>query len=150
MSTRRIFTRPARLAAIAPYLWMGLFFLVPFVFVLKISLSQTVIAQPPYEPLIPLGQGWQALRDALAKFDGANFALLGSDDLYVLSYLRSLVVALVSTAMLLLIGYPIAYGMARLPPARQPLAMTLVIVPFWTSFLIRIYAWINVLQHDGL
>ena len=150
MSSRRVFTRPARFAAILPYLWMVLFFLVPFAFVLKISLSQTAIAQPPYVPLFPLDQGWQAFKAALAQLDVANFALLTSDDLYMLSYLRSLTVALASTALLLVIGYPMAYAMARLPVRWQPLAMTLVIVPFWTSFLIRIYAWINVLQHDGL
>ncbi len=149
MSARRIFTRPARLAAIAPYLWMVLFFLVPFGFVLKISLSQTAIAQPPYTPVFDFAQGVGVLRSA-AELSLDNFRLLVSDDLYVLSYLRSLVVAAVSTSILLVIGYPIAYGMARLPPRWQPLAMMLVIVPFWTSFLIRIYAWINILQHDGL
>lgn len=150
MTTRRIFTRPARLAAIAPYLWMLLFFLVPFGFVLKISLSQTAIAQPPYVPVFLLADGWQGFRDALSQLNPGNFALLLSDDLYVVSYLRSVVVALSSTALLLAIGYPVAYGMTRLPRPLQPLAMILVIVPFWTSFLIRIYAWINVLQHDGL
>jgi len=150
MSARNIFTGPARLAAIAPYVWMVLFFLVPFGFVLKISLSQTVIAQPPYAPVFDLGAGWTAIRQAFAALSLDNFRLLVSDDLYFLSYLRSLVVALASTGMLLLIGYPIAYGMARLPRRWQPLAMMLVIVPFWTSFLIRIYAWINILQHDGL
>ncbi|WP_024518993.1 ABC transporter permease subunit [Bradyrhizobium sp. Tv2a-2] len=150
MSARNIFTRPARLAAIAPYLWMVLFFLVPFGFVLKISLSQTVIAQPPYAPVFDFSAGWTALKAAFGALSLDNFRLLVSDDLYVLSYARSLVVALASTAMLLLIGYPIAYGMARLPRRWQPVAMMLVIVPFWTSFLIRIYAWINILQHDGL
>ena len=150
MSARHIFARPARLAAIAPYLWMALFFLVPFGFVLKISLSQTAIAQPPYLPVFDLTQGLAAIRAAFAALSLDNFRLLVSDDLYVLSYLRSLVVAAVSTSILLLIGYPIAYGMARLPQRWQPIAMMLVIVPFWTSFLIRIYAWINILQHDGL
>jgi len=150
MSGRRIFAGPARLAAIAPYLWLLLFFLLPFGFVVKISLSQTAIAQPPYVPVIPLTEGLAALRDALAQLDLANFASLSSDQLYIDSYLRSLLVAASATAMLAFVGYPIAYGMARLPPARQPVAMMLVIVPFWTSFLIRIYAWINVLQHDGL
>ncbi len=150
MTGRRIFTRPARLAAIAPYLWMVLFFLVPFGFVLKISLSQTAIAQPPYVPVVSLAAGWESFKGALAQLNSDNFALLLSDDLYVVSYLRSVGVALVSTAMLLAIGYPVAYGMSRLRPSWQPLAMTLVIVPFWTSFLIRIYAWINVLQHDGI
>ncbi len=150
MSAPSIFTRPARLAAIAPYLWMALFFLVPFVFVLKISLSQTAIAQPPYTPVFDLTEGWEAIKAAFAALSVDNFRLLLSDDLYVLSYLRSFVVASVSTSILLVIGYPIAYGMARLPRGWQSVAMMLVIVPFWTSFLIRIYAWINILQHDGL
>lgn len=150
MSARAIFTRPARLAAIAPYVWMVLFFLVPFAFVLKISLSETAIAQPPYTPVFDLGAGWTAIKHAFGALSTDNFRLLVSDDLYVLSYLRSLVVAVISTSILLLIGYPIAYGMARLPRRWQPVAMMLVIVPFWTSFLIRIYAWINILQHDGL
>jgi putrescine transport system permease protein len=150
MSASSIFTRPARLAAIAPYLWMALFFLVPFVFVLKISLSQTAIAQPPYTPVFDWSEGWATITAAFAALSLDNFKLLVSDDLYVMSYLRSLVVAVVSTSILLVIGYPIAYGMARLPPRWQSVAMMLVIVPFWTSFLIRIYAWINILQHDGL
>jgi putrescine transport system permease protein len=150
MSARRIFARPARRAAIAPYLWMALFFLVPFVFVVKISLSQTAIAMPPYAPVFDLTAGFATIKAALAALSLDNFKLLLSDDLYVFSYLRSLFVAVVSTSILLLIGYPIAYGMARLPARWQSVAMMLVIVPFWTSFLIRIYAWINILQHDGL
>ncbi|MDO9061767.1 MAG: ABC transporter permease subunit [Bradyrhizobium sp.] len=150
MSARRIFAGPARLAAIAPWLWMALFFLVPFGFVLKISLSQTAVAQPPYLPVFDLTQGIAAIKEAFAALSLDNYKLLVSDNLYVLSYLRSLVVAVVSTSILLLIGYPIAYAMARLPRKWQGIAMMLVIVPFWTSFLIRIYAWINILQHDGL
>src|SRR4051812_40483569 len=150
MSARRIFAGPARLAAVAPYLWMLLFFLVPFGFVLKISLSQTAIAMPPYTPVFDPSQGWAAIKAAFATLSLDNFKLLISDSLYVLSYLRSIVVALLSTAILVLIGYPIAYGMARLPQRWQAVAMMLVVVPFWTSFLIRIYAWINILQHDGL
>jgi putrescine transport system permease protein len=123
---------------------------VPFGFVLKISLSQTAIAQPPYLPVFDLTQGFAAIKAAFAALSLDNFKLLISDDLYVLSYLRSLVVAAISTSILLLIGYPIAYGMARLPRKWQGIAMMLVIIPFWTSFLIRIYAWINILQHDGL
>jgi putrescine transport system permease protein len=150
MSARQIFAKPARYAAIAPYLWMALFFLVPFGFVLKIALSQTAIAQPPYTPVFDLWEGREATKAALQQLSLDNFKLLISDNLYILSYLRSLIVALLSTAMLLLIGYPVAYGMARLPQRWQGIAMMLVIVPFWTSFLIRIYAWINILQHDGL
>jgi putrescine transport system permease protein len=150
MSARRIFAGPARLAAIAPCLWMVLFFLVPFGFVLKISLSQTAVAQPPYLPVFDLMEGFAAIKAAFAALSLDNFRLLVSDNLYILSCLRSLVVAAVSTAILLLIGYPVAYAMARLPQRWQGIAMMLVIVPFWTSFLIRIYAWINILQHDGL
>jgi putrescine transport system permease protein len=149
MTAAGLFTRPARLAAVAPYLWMVLFFLVPFGFVLKISLSQTAIAQPPYVPVFDLAQGFHTIKGA-AELSLDNFRLLLSDNLYVFSYLRSLGVAAISSAMLLAIGYPIAYGMARLPQQWRAVAMMLVIVPFWTSFLIRIYAWINILQHDGL
>lgn len=150
MSARNIFARPARFAAIAPYVWMVLFFLVPFGFVLKISLSQTAIAQPPYTPVFDFTEGFSAIKAALGELSFENFKLLISDNIYILSYLRSLVVAVTSTVILLLIGYPVAYGMARLPRRWQSVAMMLVIVPFWTSFLIRIYAWINILQHDGL
>jgi putrescine transport system permease protein len=150
MGASRNFSRPARIAAIAPYLWMALFFLVPFFFILKISLSQTAISQPPYEPLFDLTQGLEGVKQAAAQLSVENFRLLLSDSLYVLSYLRSIVVAAVSTFILVLLGYPIAYGMSRLPRGWQALAMLAVIVPFWTSFLIRIYAWINILQRDGL
>ncbi|MBR0698016.1 ABC transporter permease [Bradyrhizobium lablabi] len=150
MSARRIFAGPARLAAIAPYLWMVLFFLVPFGFVFKISLSQTAIAQPPYTPVFDFTEGREALAAAFGQLSFDNFRLLISDNLYILSYLRSVMVAVTSTVILLVIGYPVAYGMARLPRRWQAVAMVLVIVPFWTSFLIRIYAWINILQHDGL
>ena len=95
MSARRIFARPARFGAIAPYVWMLLFFLVPFGFVLKISLSQTAIAQPPYLPLFDPTEGWAAIKAAFAALSPENFRLIVSDDLYVLSYLRSLIVAVV-------------------------------------------------------
>src|ERR1700755_3266340 len=106
MKGRRPFTHLGRLAAIAPYLWMVLFFLVPFGFVLKIALSQAAIAQPPYVPAFDLAAGWESFKSALAAFSFDNFKLLESDDLYILSYVRSLLVALTSTAILLLIGYP--------------------------------------------
>jgi putrescine transport system permease protein len=150
MNARHIFTAPARRAAIAPYLWMVLLFLVPFGFVLKISLSQTAIAQPPYLPVFGVIDGIAGWKASFAALSLDNFRLLLSDTLYINSYLRSLGVALFATTLLLLIGYPMAYAMARLPSRWQGVAMMLVIVPFWTSFLIRIYAWINILQHDGL
>ncbi|MDQ8726929.1 ABC transporter permease [Bradyrhizobium sp. LHD-71] len=150
MSASRNFARPARIAAIAPYLWMVVFFLVPFAFILKISLSQTAISQPPYEPVFELAHGWQGLKAAVGQLSIENFRLLASDNLYVLSYLRSVAVAAVSALILVVLGYPLAYGMSRLPRGWQRVAILAVIVPFWTSFLIRIYAWINVLQRDGL
>ncbi|WP_425908662.1 ABC transporter permease [Nitrobacter sp. TKz-YC02] len=150
MNGRGLFSVPARRAAIAPFLWMLLFFLLPFGFVLKISLSHTVMAQPPYLPVFDPAEGIAALKAAIAALSPENFKLLASDHFYVLSYLRSVVVALISTSILLAVGYPIAHGMSRLPARWQPIAMILVIVPFWTSFLIRVYAWINILQHDGI
>src|SRR5215475_7624702 len=104
MSARRIFSRPARFAAIAPYVWMALFFLVPFAFVLKISLSQTAIAQPPYVPVFDVASPG-AIARALALLSSDNYRLLSSDSLYILSYLRSVFVAVVSTAILLVLGY---------------------------------------------
>jgi len=135
---------------LVPYLWLAALFLAPFVIVLKISLSQTAMAQPPYLPLLDLAAGWQGLESFAAQLSLDAYALLGSDELYLLSYLKSLQVAAISTAILLAIGYPIAYGIARSPRGVQPLLVMLVVLPFWTSFLIRIYAWINILQRDGL
>jgi putrescine transport system permease protein len=140
----------SRLVVLIPYLWLIAFFLVPFVIVAKISLSQTVMALPPYRPLLDLTAGWAGLKDFAAHLTLDAYALLGSDDIYLHSYLKSLEVAAVSTALLLLIGYPLAYGIARSPRGLQPLLVMLVVLPFWTSFLIRVYAWINILQRDGL
>jgi putrescine transport system permease protein len=140
----------ARLVVAAPYLWLIVFFLAPFLIVLKISLSETAIALPPYTPVLDLAAGLQGVRDFVAGLTFGNYVTLGGDDLYVFSYLRSLKVAAVSTALLLACGIPLAYGMARAPRRLQPLLVMLVVLPFWTSFLIRVYAWINILQHDGL
>jgi putrescine transport system permease protein len=133
-----------------PYLWLAIFFLAPFVIVLKISLSETAIAQPPYMPVLDLAAGWQGLRDFAGRLSVDSYRLLATDWIYLWSYLKSLEVAAISTAILLAIGYPVAYGIARSPRALQPLLVMFVVLPFWTSFLIRIYAWINILQRDGL
>ena len=133
-----------------PYAWLVLFFLIPFLIVLKISLSATAIAQPPYTPVLDPAAGLAGLKDFLAGLSLDNYAQLIADQLYVSSYLRSLEIAALSTVILLVLGYPVAYGMARAPRRWQGLLLVLVILPFWTSFLIRIYAWINILQHDGL
>jgi putrescine transport system permease protein len=139
-----------RLVVLIPYLWLIAFFLVPFIIVAKISLSQTAMALPPYTPVLDLAGGWTGLKDFAARLTVDAYALIGSDELYLNSYLKSLEVAGVSTALLLLIGYPFAYGIARAPGGLQPLLVMLVVLPFWTSFLIRVYAWINILQRDGL
>ena len=133
-----------------PYLWLFIFFLAPFVIVLKISLSQTALAQPPYVPLFDAAAGWAGLMDFVSQLSADSFRLLSSDSIYLLSYLKSLQVAAISTIVLLAVGYPIAYGMARAPRAWQPPLVMAVVLPFWTSFLIRIYAWINILQRDGI
>jgi putrescine transport system permease protein len=143
-------SRRARMAALLPYLWLAVFFLAPFGIVLKISLSQTALAQPPYLPLLDLSAGWAGLKHFAAGLSLDAYGLLASDPIYLFSYLKSLQVAGVSTAVLLVIGYPIAYGIARSPRRLQPILVMLVILPFWTSFLIRVYAWINILQRDGL
>jgi len=138
------------LALVAPYLWLVAFFLVPFAIVFKISLSQTAIAQPPYVPVLDVAAGWQGVRDFFAGLSLANYVTLAGDDLYVLSYLKSLKIAAVSTVILVFAGYPIAYAMTRAPSRARMLLVTLVVLPFWTSFLIRVYAWINILARDGL
>ena len=133
-----------------PYLWLLAFFLVPFLIVLKISLSQTAIAQPPYVPVFDLAAGWPGLQAFFAALSFDNYVLIGSDPLYLLSYVKSVEIAAFSTLILIFIGYPIAYAMARMPWRWQAVLVVLVVLPFWTSLLIRIYAWMNILQHDGL
>ena len=140
----------ARLVIGVPGLWLVAFFLVPFLIVIKISLSETAIAQPPYVPVFDLSAGWQGFLDFLGGLGIASYLTLAGDELYVLSYLNSLKVAALSTVMLVLAGLPIAYAMARAPRRTQPLLVALVVLPFLTSFLIRVYAWIDILQHDGL
>ncbi len=139
----------ARLVIRIPYAWLIAFFLVPFLIVVKISLSQTAIAQPPYTPVFDLAAGWHGVTAFFAGLSLDNYAFLGSDPLYLLSYVKSLEIAAFSTLLLLLIGYPIAFAITRTPRRLQGLLVLLVMLPFWTSFLIRIYAWMNILQHDG-
>jgi putrescine transport system permease protein len=139
-----------RLVVLVPYLWLVLFFLVPFLIVLKISLSRTAIAQPPYVPVFDLAAGWEGIKGLVAELSLENYAFILSDKLYLASYIKSLEVAAVATLLLLLIGFPLAYGIARAPRRWQPALFMMVVLPFWTSFLIRIYAWVNILQRDGL
>jgi putrescine transport system permease protein len=132
-----------------PFAWLLVFFLAPFLIVLKISLSQPAMAQPPYAPVFDLAAGARGLAAFFAGLSLDNYALLGSDPLYLLSYVKSIEIAAFSTLMLLVVGYPIAYAIARTPRRWQAVLVLLAVLPFWTSLLIRIYAWMNILQRDG-
>ena len=139
---------PARwLVVLVPYLWLFLFFLAPFLIILKISLSDTAIAMPPYTPVF---EGFSNLGAFFSGLDFENYVFLTEDPLYIEAYLSSLKIALISTTLLLLVGYPMALGLARAPASIRPLLVMLVILPFWTSFLIRVYAWIGILKPEGL
>lgn len=127
-----------------PYLWLMALFLIPFVIVFKISLSDIALAIPPYTPTMK--DGFAAL---IAGLDFENFVFLMEDDLYWKAYVSSVQIAALSTLFTLLIGYPMAYGMARAPEQWRPTLMMLVILPFWTSFLIRVYAWVGILSTEG-
>ncbi|MGA6148211.1 MULTISPECIES: ABC transporter permease subunit [Stenotrophomonas] len=129
----------------APYLWLLLFFAVPFVIILMISFARTQVGSPPYTWLLEYVDGAFSLNLNLG-----NYAALVKDNQYVLAYLSSIRIALVSTLLTLLIGYPMAYVISRMSPAARNVAMMLVVLPSWTSFLIRVYAWIGILDRNGL
>jgi len=132
-----------------PYAWLLVLFLVPFIIVLKISLSDIALAIPPYFPTLDLSKGLSGLMVYLSNLDFENFLFLTEDQLYWRAYLSSLNIAIVSTILTLVVGFPIAYGMARASSAWRPTLMMLVILPFWTSFLIRVYAWMGILSQEG-
>jgi len=132
-----------------PYLWLLALFLVPFIIVLKISLSDIALAIPPYTPTLDFSEGWRGIKDFFAGLDFENFVFLTTDDLYWKAYLSSLKIAFIATFCTLLVGYPIAYGMANAPDHWRPTLMMLVILPFWTSFLIRVYSWMGILSTEG-
>lgn len=139
-----------RLVLIAvPYTWLLVLFLVPFLIVLKMSLSDQALAIPPYTPTFHFSAGWEGVKALFSAFDFENFTWLSEDNLYWKAYLSSLQIALLSTILSLLVGFPIAYGMANASAAWRPTLMMLVILPFWTSFLIRVYAWIGILGANG-
>ncbi|MEW9807745.1 ABC transporter permease subunit [Mesorhizobium sp. ZMM04-5] len=139
-----------RLVIIVPYLWLLVFFLIPFVIVFKISMSQTAIAMPPYTPVLGFEEGLSGFWRQLGELNFENYLWLTDDPLYFNAYVSSVWIAGVSTLLALLVGYPIAYGMARAPASLRPTLLMLVILPFWTSFLIRVYAWIGILKPEGL
>ncbi|MCZ4353452.1 ABC transporter permease subunit [Roseovarius aestuarii] len=139
-----------RFALIAlPYFWLLALFLVPFLIVLKISLSDVALAIPPYTPTLDLSGGWGAFKEFLSGLDFENFEFLTTDDLYWKAYLSSVQIATIATILTLIAAYPIAYGMANAPDHWRPTLMMLVILPFWTSFLIRVYSWVGILSNEG-
>ena len=135
-------SRLRRLVAGVPLLWLALFFLAPYLLVLRTSLADPVIGQPPYSPLFDASGGLQLTLD--------NYRLLLGDRLFIGSYLESLRIAAVSTLLCLMVGYPMAYGIARSPRPWRTLLLLLVILPFWSSFLLRIYAWMGLLGTHGV
>ena len=134
-----------RLVAGIPTLWLLLLFLVPFLIVFRISFSEVRLAIPPYTPLIAWHHGTPTL-----EVHTSAYKFLFTDPLYVSSYLYSLKVAAVSTLCCLLIGYPMAYAIARSRPATRSVLLMLIVLPFWTSFLLRVYAWIGLLKNNGV
>ncbi len=139
-----------RITIAVPYFWLLVLFLMPFLIVLRISVSEPVIAIPPYAPQFDLSDGLQGWSEKFSQLSLANYQWLFSDPLYTNAYLSSVRVAFISTFITLLIGFPLAYGMARAPERLRPIFLMLVILPFWTSFLIRVYAWIGILKPEGL
>lgn len=132
-----------------PYVWLLALFLVPFFIVFKISLSDGAIAIPPYVPTLDWSAGLSGVKAFFAALDFENYLYLTEDNLYWKSYLSSLKIATISTVLTLLVGFPIAYGMANAAEEWRPTLLMLVILPFWTSFLIRVYSWIGILGNNG-
>jgi putrescine transport system permease protein len=137
--------RGRTLVTAVPFGWLLLFFLVPFAIVLKISLAQSALAQPPFSSLVEWADG-AVLQ---IRLNLANYRFLFEDPLYVSAYLSSLKVAAVATVLCLLLGYPMAYAIARARPGLRGVLLLLIILPFWTSFLLRVYAWIGLLKPNG-
>lgn len=132
-------------ALAVPYGWLFFFFLVPFLIVLKISFSDLRLGLPPYGPLME----WVEEGVLMIRLNFTNYSFIGTDALYLFTYLDSLVIASIGTLGCLLIGYPIAYGIAKASPSARTILLMLIILPFWTSFLLRVYAWIGILSPHG-
>ena len=128
-----------------PYIWLLLFFLVPFAIVVKISFSMAEIAIPPYSQIVEYVDEMLTINLNLG-----NYIFLAEDELYLLAYLTSIKLAFISTVLCLFLGYPMAYAMSQASKRRQSLLLMLVLLPSWTSFLIRIYAWMGILKNNGL
>ncbi|MCU0830806.1 MAG: ABC transporter permease subunit [Rhizobiaceae bacterium] len=139
-----------RIVILVPYTWLLVFFLIPFLIVFKISFSTAEIAMPPYSPVFEWADGLAGWWEKAKEFSFDNYLWIADDPLYRNAYLTSVWIAGTATLFTLLIGYPLAYGMARAPHSLRPILLMLVILPFWTSFLIRVYAWIGILKPEGL
>jgi putrescine transport system permease protein len=139
-----------RIVILVPYTWLLVFFLIPFLIVFKISFSSPETAIPPYSPVFTMAQGFSGWLENIKAFSFGNYLWISEDPLYRNAYLTSVSISATATFMTLLIGYPLAYGMARAPQSLRPILLMLVILPFWTSFLIRVYAWIGILKPEGL
>ena len=132
---------------LVPMLWLAAFFFIPFLVVFKISLAEAMIAVPPYSPLLQ----WDSSNAYLTfKVTFGNYLYLFESRFYLDAYLSSLKIAAISTFFALLIGFPIAYLIARSRPTMRTILLALVILPFWTSFLLRVYAWMALLKKNGL
>ena len=147
MSTRAGRSLSERLVLLVPYVWLLVFFLAPFAMVAKISVSQAALAQPPYTPVF---EGLATLSDKLGELTAAAYRGLADDRLYLDAYLSSLRLAGIATLLTLLVAYPMAYGIANVRASLRPALVLLAVAPFWTSFLIRVYAWITILKDEGL
>lgn len=139
-----------RLVLAAPLLWLLAFFVAPFAIVLKLSFSRAAMARPPYEPVFNLSDGFWGLVESWRQFTFDSYSLLLSDWLYLDVYVSSVRIAGLATLLALLIGYPLALAMSRAPAHWRPILIVLAIAPFWTSFLVRVYAWVVILKDEGL
>jgi putrescine transport system permease protein len=131
-----------RVTTAVPYLWLLIFFLAPFAIILKISVADPVIAQPPFTPLLDESGA------PLLTLD--NYVFLLTDKLYIVTYLKSVFMAALATLLCLLLGFPMAYGIARADPSTRNILLLLIILPFWISFLLRVYAWMGLLNNYGV
>jgi putrescine transport system permease protein len=123
-----------RLIIAVPYLWLFVFFALPFIIILKISLADPIMAQPPFSQTASLD----------------NFLFLFSDKLYAITYMRSILIAASATILCLLLGFPMAYGIARSRPEVRSFLLLLIVLPFWISFLLRVYAWMGLMNNYGV
>lgn len=131
-----------RYAVAIPYVWLLIFFLAPFAIILKISMADPIIAQPPFTPFFDDAGGFQGTAD--------NFGFLLTDKLYLIAYLKSVLMAAGATILCLLLGFPMAYGIARSDSSTRSILLLLIVLPFWISFLLRVYAWMGLLNNYGV